>query len=438
MSLNRLKGFMGSAGIIMLIMGVFFLGTVACNSEEPNMDKDFSSARDKHPDATDQDIEALSAGNSEFALELYHEMRKSADGNLFYSPYSISLALAMTYAGARGETEEQMAGTLHYTLPQDNLHRSFNFLDHILESRAEPEEWSETGGFKLNIANSLWGQEGYKFLPEFTDLLGKNYGAGLRTVDFAREPDASVKKINQWVEEKTEDKIQDLLSTADIIPELTRLILVNAIYFNASWALPFEEDLTEDDYFNLPDGDRVLVPMMRQTEYLRHRVADGYKAVMLPYNGRDLGMLIIMPDEGEFEKFEKSFDTNIVNELQNQMSNDEVRLTMPKFAYESSFRLTDALANMGMPSAFGSQADFSGMDGTHELFIGNVIHKAVVDVDEEGTEAAAATAVVMFGAAEMAEPEPVVIRIDRPFIFLIRDFQTGTILFVGRVLNPVE
>jgi len=425
-----------SIPVILLILCLGIPGKMAVSSEPP-VTTTVSGAREMDPDATDDEIAELIIGNTEFTFDMYHQLAGSGNGNFLYSPYSISLALAMTYAGARGETENQMAQTLQFTLPRELLHSAFNRLDLILASRSAPDEWEETEGFKLNIANSIWGQNGYKFKPEFLDILANNYGAGIRLTDFATAPDEARVTINKWVEEQTEDRIKDLLApgTVDV---LTRMILVNAIYFNAAWAFPFEEDYTEDDFFYPLDDDPVEVPMMYQTERFKINIEDGCSSIQLPYERRELGMVIMMPDEGRFEEFEDSLDVEKVQDILNGLSSWEVRLTMPKFTYESGFNLKDALSAMGMPAAFEPyNADFSGMDGMRDLYISDVIHKAFIKVDEEGTEAAAATAVMMeMTSAEMDEPEPILLSIDRPFIYLIRDIRTGSILFVGRVLNP--
>ncbi|MCR4406592.1 MAG: serpin family protein [Anaerolineae bacterium] len=385
------------------------------------------------PNVAASDLADLVNGNSTFAFGLYHFLKEEKGGNLFYSPYSISLALAMTYAGARGETEQQMADTLHFTLPQDRLHPAFNDLDLELASRGEGAKGKDGQGFRLNIVNAIWGQQGYKFLPAFLDTLAENYGAGLRLLDFAGNPEASRVTINDWVSDQTEGRIKDLIPQG-VIDKLTRLVLTNAIYFNAAWAEPFKKDLTTDGPFHLLDGSQVTVPMMKQTTSFGYAEGEGYQAVELPYDGRELAMVIFLPAAGKFETFENSLDAVKVEAIIESLNYREVALTMPKFEVESDFSLVDALAAMGMPVAFSAGADFSGMDGTRNLYIGDVIHKAFVSVDEAGTEAAAATAVVM---KMTAMPEPAIeVTVDRPFIFLIRDIETGAILFVGRVVNP--
>ncbi|MGD2148835.1 MAG: serpin family protein [Anaerolineae bacterium] len=384
------------------------------------------------PDVDASDVMKVVGGDSAFAFDLYQSL-KGEDGNLFYSPHSISVALAMTYAGARGGTEKQMAETLHYVLSQDRLHPAFNALDLVLEERGEGAEGRDEQGFRLNIVNAIWGQKGYDFLTEFLDVLAENYGAGLRLLDFAKAPEEARVTINDWVSDQTEGRIEDLIPKGLIDP-LTRLVLTNAIYFNAAWDHPFEERLTENGPFHLLDGSQVSVPLMQQTESFAFEEGDGYQAVELPYDSRELSMVILLPEAGHFEAFEGSLDAQLVDAILEDLAPRQVALTMPKFEFDSSFELGQTLAAMGMPDAFGEAADFSGMDGTRRLSISAVVHKAFVAVDEAGTEAAAATAVII---AEVAVPEePLEVRIDRPFIFLIRDIETGAILFLGRVVDP--
>ena len=375
----------------------------------------------------------LVEGNSAFAFGLYQAL-KGEEGNLFYSPYSISLALAMTYAGARNETAQQMADTLQFMLDQDSLHPAFNWLDAELATRGEGAAGKDGEGFRLNIVNAIWGQKDYEFLSDFLDVLAENYGAGLRILDFITEAEKSRLTINDWVSDQTEDRITDLIPQG-VITELTRLVLTNAIYFNAAWAYPFDEDMTADNPFYFLDGGQVIVPMMKQTESFGYTEGEGYQAVELPYDGDELSMVILLPEAGKFAAFEEGLQAQQVGDIIGNLQPTEVALTMPLFEFESEFSLTDTLAGMGMPIAFSSSADFSGMTGNPELFISDVVHKAFVAVDEAGTEAAAATAVPMELTA-VPEP-PLDVPIDRPFIFLIRDIETGTILFVGRVLNPI-
>ena len=396
--------------------------------------------RDTAPDASDSDLATLVAGNNAFAFDLYQALADE-EGNLFYSPHSISLALAMAYAGARGETERQMGDTLRFELPQERLHPAFNALDLLLVPQQSP---GNDDDFRLNVANSVWAQEGYGFLPPFLDTLALNYGDEVRPVDFRRDPESARVLINDWVLEETEERIRNLIPP-DAITALTRLVLANAIYFKAAWSTPFEDRATANLPFHLLDGDEREVPMMRQQSNLRYAIGDGYQAVELPYTGGDVAMTILVPDSGGFREFEGSLDGGTVGAILDGLDYERVKLTMPRFEMDSTFSLSDILETMGMPNAFDDQAaDFSGMDGQVCksrgyicLLISDVLHKAFISVDEAGTEAAAATAVIIGVAkAVQVEPEPIELTIDRPFIFLIRYQATGAVLFAGRVVEP--
>ncbi|MCL0104945.1 serpin family protein [Dehalococcoidia bacterium] len=420
---------------LMIVVAIVGLGCPVVDEPPPIPGDVVQSERQRvtSPDVSDAEIATLVGGNSAFAFDLYQSLRE-ADGNLFYSPYSISMALAMTYAGARGETARQMADTLHFTHLVDHLHQAFNRLDMELARRGEGALGRDGEGFRLNIVNAIWGQKDFRFLSEFLDVLAENYGAGLRMLDFQNAPEESRVAINDWISKQTEGRIEDLIPRG-VINVLTRLVLTNAIYFNAAWQYPFPEDATEDDIFHLLDGGEVTVPMMRQTERFGLVEGDGYQAVELRYDGGELSMVILLPQAGQFEAFEKALDAQKVDEIIGRIKPGQVKLAMPRFEFDSRFSLRRTLAAMGMPDAFlPEKADFSGMTGNRDLFIEDVIHKAFVSVDEAGTEAAAATAVVM--ALTAVPLPPVEVTIDRPFIFLIRDIETGTILFVGRVLNP--
>lgn len=385
------------------------------------------------PTVENSDLDTLVDGNTAFTLNLYQQL-KDKEGNIFYSPHSLSVALAMTYAGARGETEQQMAEALSFYLSQDRLHPAFNYLDQLLASRGEGAEGKDDEGFRLNIVNDIWGQKDFSFLADFLDTLAENYGAGLRILDFINAPEESRVAINDYISEKTEDKIKDLIPEGVIDP-MTRLVLTNAIYFNAAWLYPFSEDLTSDGIFYLLDGGEVTVPMMHQGESLGYTEGNGYQAVELKYDGEELSIDILLPDSGQFDNFETALDAELLNDIINNLESKHVELTLPKWEYESSFMMKEVLKAMGMPIAFTDAADFSGMTGKRDLYIDEVIHKAFVSVDEAGTEAAAASAVIMQLTA--MPTDTAVVTVDRPFIYLIRDIETGDILFFGRVVNPV-
>jgi serpin B len=417
---------------VLMVTIAVVVGLTACTPTLASEVLRSEKQRVTNPDVPEIELEQLVEGNSTFAFDLYQEL-SDEEGNLFYSPYSISLALAMTYAGARGETEQQMAETLKFLLSQEELHPVFNGLDILLGQRGEGAQGKDEEGFRLNIVNAIWGQKDYEFLDEYLDVLAENYGAGLRILDFINKTEESRLTINDWVSDQTEDRIEDLIPPG-VISSLTRLVLTNAIYFNAAWEYPFDENATYDGPFYLLDGTEVTVPMMNQTESFGYAEGDGYQAVELPYDGGELSMVVLLPEEGQLGAFEGSLDATLVDAIIEGLESREVALTMPGFEFESEFSLRDTLAAMGMPIAFTGAADFSGMTGGRDLQIAEVIHKAFVSVDEAGTEAAAATAVVMELTA-MPE-EPVEVTVDHPFIFLIRDIETGTILFIGRVVNP--
>jgi serpin B len=380
-----------------------------------------------NPPAVDS-VPALVVGNTEFALDLYGTLF-DGDENLFLSPHSLSVALATTYAGARGETERQMAQVLHFGLPQAELHPAFNALDQTLVSRGQ----GEPEAFQLRIVNALWGQEDDVFLVPFLDTLAENYGGGMQLVDFGQAEGAR-EQINDWGSEQTENRIGELLPPGALNPA-TALVLTNAAYFRAAWLRPFAGDATHDAAFTLLEGSQVMVPTMEQVADLGYAELPGVQAVELPYAGGELAMIILLPDEGNFQSFARALDADQLDAILDALAPSTLRLALPKFRYDAGFELRDALTDLGMVDAFGDQADFSGIDGTHELFIKQVYHQAFVDVDETGTEAAAASAVVMARKGALQAEQEVIV--ERPFLFLIRDVDTGAILFLGHVVNPL-
>jgi serpin B len=389
--------------------------------------------RTTSPAAAPGDISALVKNNNQFAFDLYHSLQ-GGEGNVIYSPYSISLALAMAYAGARGETESQMAQVLHY-LPQEQLHPAFNALDLQLAEHGKAQTKEETP-LQLKIANAVWAEQTYPFLQDFLDTIALNYGAGIRLADFINHYEAVRGEINRWVSDQTNGKIKDLIPQGALSSD-TRMALVNAIYFKGDWLDPFDKDSTQDAPFHLLEGTDVDVPMMSQEMSIPYAKGDGWQAAELAYQGQSAAMDIIVPDEGRFAEIESSLNAETAATILNDLQPTSLQLTLPKFKFESEFGLADQLASLGMKDAFDpGRADFSGMTERHDLYVSAVIHKAFVAVDEKGTEAAAATAVIVTLAS--APMFNVTLTVDRPFLFIIRDLPTGQILFMGRVLNPAQ
>ncbi len=417
---------------LFVLASAISFGLLGCSQTASGQILQSDKPRNTSPAVDRTDLEALVSGDSAFAFGLY-QVQRQAGGNFFFSPYSISEALAMAYAGARGDTEKSMAKALNFTLTQERLHPAFNSLDLQLKQRSQGAKGKDGQGFRLHVVNAIWGQKDYQFLGQFLDVLAQNYGAGLRILDFINETEQSRIAINSWVSDQTEQKIKDLIPPG-ALDRLTRLVLTNAIYFNAAWQYPFKESATSNGPFFLLNGSDVIVPMMKQTESFRYAEGANYQVVELPYDGQELSMVVVVPTAGQFEAFEKSLGAQVVKAIVAKLEKRPVALTMPKFEYESSFGLKKALTTLGMGVAFTSDADFSGMNGKRDLFIQDVLHKAFVSVDEAGTEAAAATAVIV--GVTSIPAQPVEVKIDRPFIFMIRDIPTGSTMFVGRVLNP--
>ena len=425
--------------IIILILGTLVLA--ACSPFSPAEGEavvfaQSEIARDTQPAVSPEDLQALSEANAAFAFNFYNQI-KDKPGNLVFSPLSLSLALSMTMAGAQGTTLSEMQQALAVGDLGDAVHPGMNALLQALAA-SEAEEDRKAGGdpFQLNIANSTWGQAGFEINPAFLDLLAQHYGAGVYQVDFAQDPEFARQAINDWVADATAEKIPSLIPEG-AINSLTRLVLANAIYFNGSWYYPFYEEATEKADFKLLDGSVSSVEMMQLgTERLAYARAEDYQLLRLPYLSQDFGMLLIVPDEGAFGEVEAGLDAQRFLDSQAEMQSRPVFLKMPKFDFESATDASEPLKQMGMPTAFDPvMADFSAITGKPDLYITDVLHKATVSVNEKGTEAAAATAVIM--AIKSAPPqEPINLVIDRPFLFAIQHLPSNTILFIGRVLQP--
>jgi serpin B len=416
------------------VLGVACGDSTAPDSTDTIKETRSEKQRITSPQVNDNDLNTQVQGNNAFAFDLYQQIRGEPK-NLFYSPHSISLALAMLYGGARNVTEQQMGKALHYILPQQTLHPVLDKLDLELASRGQGNKATDGGAFRLSIVNALWGQDGFSFLPEYLDLLALNYGAGLQLLDFAKDVEGSRLTINDWVEKKTEGRIQDLLPQGSI-RDITRMVLTNAIYFNAAWAKAFEEKNTQNGDFHLLYGSTISVPMMFGVQEATYASGSDFQAVVLPYDGGELSMTIIVPDQGKLESVEQSLSSSMIEGLRHQLESASVTLTLPKFEFSADLPLSKKLSALGMVDAFDEvKADLSGIDGATDLFVTDVLHKAFIKVNEKGTEAAAATAVVI-GEKSAMPGKSVTLIVDRPFLVLIQDNMTGAILFIGRVLNP--
>jgi serpin B len=378
---------------------------------------------------TAESTNKLIQGNNKFAVDLYKAL-STERGNLFFSPFSISAALSMTYTGASGNTEREMANTLHFTQGRDQVSREFS----AILSRMEAQ--GKKGDYQLSIANRLWGQKGYGFLPPFLENLKKNYGAGLQEVDFINATESTRITINKWVEGKTQRRIKNLIPK-NVLGPLTRLVLTNAIYFKGNWASQFKKDATQNAPFHLKSGSKVDVPVMAQVNNFRYAKEKDLALLQMPYKGNDLSMLILLPDKSDYlPVVEKNLSSASLEKWMGSLREQRVQVFVPKFKMTRGFALKDVLMGMGMKVPFTNAADFSGMNGRKDLLISAVIHQAFVEVNEEGTEAAAATAVVV-GLKSAAPPQNyVVFRADHPFMFIIMDDSSGSILFVGRVEDP--
>lgn len=405
-------------GILRVIAFALWLGVLAslpmANAEEP-----------------DPDMAAVVRGNNEFALDLYRQLIGETNQNVILSPFSISSALAMTYAGAREDTETAMAGTLHNTLSQERFHSAFGRLTDQFDPGG-PQV-----GHELNVVNRLWGQEDYAFLPEFLQTTGENYGAEMGRVDYIGNTDGARQTINDWVQEQTHNKIKDLLPPGSV-NVLTRLVLTNAIYFRGTWLNQFEMQLTRNANFVNEDGQQTVVQMMFQqatfpyAEIIGDTDLPDCQVLRMPYEDGNLSMLLLLPS-GDLSSLEQALTVNALEKCIASLDKIRLDVGIPKFTIDCEFNLNNPLQTLGMSEAFNPMtADFSGITGEDALYIQNVVHKAFIGVTEAGTEAAAATGVVM-GFTSVPPP----FRADHPFLYFILDDQTGSILFMGRVAEPI-
>ena len=383
----------------------------------------------------------FAAATNEFAFDLYSRLRETK-GNLVVSPTSVATALGMVLAGARGDTEKEIAAVLHVSgLDSDKALAAAADLQNDLNGRGEERP------FELSIANRLWAQKDKTIRQPYADMVRQHFGAEIGRVDFAGAPDAAVKQINAWAAHATRDKIPAALDR-EHINEMTRLVLVNAVYFLGKWNSPFEEYYTRPRDFHRAPDDKLEVPTMFQKDYFGFRHADGLKVLRMPYRGDDLSMVFLLPDEIDgLDSLESQLTQENLRNWTSDLESTEVLVWLPKFKYTADLQLNGMLALLGMPSAFDpATADLSGIDGIlptaanrdEGLFIQHAIHRAIIEVDEEGTEAAATTVLITTEKGERPSERPPEFRADHPFLFLIQHEPTGAILFLGRVADPTK
>lgn len=378
------------------------------------------------------DSAKLVAGNTAFGCELYGELKSEA-GNLFLSPFSISTALSMAAAGAKGKTFEEMEKVLH--LPKDAPAGFGVILKSVNDADADPKK----RGYTLSTANALWAQTGYPWKPEYKKLVANDFGAGLFDVNFKGDAETARSTINTWVEKETREKIKNLLPMGSVTG-LTRLVLTNAIYFKGDWEIQFKKDQTKPAPFILADGKKAEAPLMFRVGGYSYGETEGYQVLDMPYVGKRVSMTVILPKKPDgLSAVEKELTGDkLADVLKGLRYEKEVHVHLPKFKVEKSFTLNKPLQALGMKAAFGA-ADFSGMhNGGEDLSISAVLHKAFVDVNEEGTEAAAATGVVIGTTSVAPPPKPRYFRADHPFLYMIRDHKTGSVLFLGRLSEPAK
>jgi len=377
--------------------------------------------------ATAESIASLSNSMNDFSFEMYQQLGVGADDNVFFSPYCIFVALAMTYEGARGDTADQMKNVLGFQQNDEVSLCSFGRIYNLLNIDVE---------YTLNTANSLWTKKDYPFLDEYLSFIDNYYIGKATDVDFT-DPKETADIINKWVEENTNGKIEDMLSSGDISPG-TVLILSNAIYFKGSWLTQFKVEDTFDSYFEITNKELVQVPTMvlkDSKELFNYTETEDLQILELPYKGNDVSMLILLPKENDITIVNQKFTRENLETWMDSMYPTIVDIYLPKFTFKTEYNLKNMLIDIGLDIAFSSYADFSGMNGYGGLFIEKVLHKAFIEVNEEGTEAAAATTVHIL---ETAITEPIkIFNVDHPFTLLIQHKETGTILFMGSVINPI-
>ena len=431
--------------IVIVIVSILVVLNLAIFNNLPEKDEEIAPLEKRESAAKNQSIEHelpakkdnkaitvnfsdISDSNNQFAFDLYSKLSEE-EGNIFFSPWSITAALAMTYEGARGETANEIARTLHFPEDYGLLRLSYVELNSKINSKDSK--------YNLSTANAFWVQKDFGILDEYVNVLQKYYDASANLVDFIKATEEARQTINKWVEDKTNDKIKDLIPVG-VLDAATRLVLTNAIYFKANWLVQFDKEETKNEEFKVNNEKTVIVPIMRYTESrFNYAETDESQILELLYEGNNLSMIILLPKNDDLEKVESSLSTVKFTEWVTKLKEQNVDVFIPRFTFDSKYFLSKNLKEMGILSSFDPlEADFSGIDGKKDLVISDVIHQAFVDVNEEGTEAAAATAVVI-GIISIPPPTPI-FRADHPFIFIIQERENNTILFIGRVSDPTS
>jgi len=407
--------------IIIIIGGIFVFreGIVSLPESKPKL----------------SDIKNVVDANNQFALDYYSKLKSKDSGNIFFSPFSISSAFVMTYEGAKSETAEEMRSVFYF--PEDSNLRRTEYASIFDELNKGDKK------YKLSSANALWAQQDYQFSKDYFDNVEKYYSGKATNLDFKKDPEGSRITINSWVENQTNEKIKDLIPSG-LINTMTKLVLTNAIYFKGEWVKQFNKNDTKEENFRTSNGGAVKAQMMQRTDdeaIFNYAENSNLQILEMPYSGNELSILLLLPKNDNLTKLESILSTKNISDWKKNLEEQRVKIYIPKFKFETKYFMADDLKEMGMPLAFSDSADFFGMtaSGKKDLKIDEAIHQAFVEVNEEGTEAAAATAVIMapLGAAgPQKEPKIPIFRADHPFIFLIQQKSTGDILFMGRVVNP--
>ena len=406
----------------LLVVSIILVGGISGCGEK--------KALNENPVLAKGSLSNVIEANNQFSLDLYSEYSSKDDKNVFFSPYSISSALAMTYEGARGKTAEEMQDVLHFPNDTGKMRSDFVSINKELNKADKT--------YKLSVANALWAQKDYPFLQDYLNTVEQTYGGKATNLDFKTDTENSRVTINRWVEDKTNDKIKDLIPPR-VLSDATRLVLTNAIYFKANWTDKFEMEATYDADFNLASKTSIKVPMMHQTSDFNYMENNALQILEMDYQGNDLSMLVLLPKENNLSGLEDSINLKNLDAWKKELNSTKVEVSLPKFKFETKYFMADDLKSMGMPAAFSDDADFSGMTGKKDLKISQVIHQTFINVSESGTEAAAATAVIMVASSVgpgEPQPQPKIFNADHPFMFLIQEKSTGTILFMGRVNDP--